>query len=352
MATADRRIINCHVHTFTADHVPVGFLPLRLGGLFKVPFIRGPARFLLAQLNPLDSRDRFQRIGNFLDLANGGSQRALLDRVRARYPGGTRFVVLALDLAYMGRGTVPVPLEAQHAELAALRDALGDAVIPFAAVDPRRPGVRAMAESLVERHGFAGLKVYPNLGFAPTHPVLMDEVWPWAEARGVPVMAHCSRGGIRGRDVSREALDALASPAAWVPVLERFPRLRVCLAHMGGDAEWRAYFADDRRVAAAGDARRQSWLKQLLDLLRSGAHPGLYTDVSYTVFNMERYVPALKVFLADDRVRARVLFGSDYYMAEHERFEERLLSMRLRGELGEGWFWELAEANPRAWLTG
>ena len=347
-----RRITNCHVHTFTSDHVPDRFLPLGMGPLLKVPLLRHPLRALLALVDPFDGRDRFQRAANFLDIASGRSQRAVLERVRRRYPSGTRFVVLAMDLAYMGAGRVPASLEQQHDELAQLRDDLGDVVVPFAAVDPRRPGVAAMLAQLVEQRGFAGVKVYPNLGYAPTHPVLMEEVWPYAEARGLPVMTHCSRGGVRGREVSRAQLDDLAAPWCWEPVLERFPALRVCLAHMGGDEEWRAYFANDPEGTGREVPARPSWLAAILDLLRSGRFPSLYTDVSYTVFNVERYVPALKVFLADPRVGARVLFGSDYYMVEQERFEERLLALRLRGTLGEALFWQVAEENPARGLEG
>jgi predicted TIM-barrel fold metal-dependent hydrolase len=347
-----RRITNCHIHTFTSDHVPNRLLPLGLGPLLKVSLLRHPLRALLALVDPFDGRDRFQRAANVIDIASGTTQRAVLERVRRRYPSGTRFVVLAMDLAYMGAGRVPVPLEQQHEELAQLRDDVGDVVVPFAAVDPRRPGVAAMLAQLVEQRGFAGVKVYPNLGYAPTHPVLMEEVWPYAEARGLPVMTHCSRGGVRGREVSRAQLDDLAAPWCWEPVLERFPALRVCLAHMGGDEEWRAYFANDPEGTGREVPARPSWLAAILDLLRSGRFPSLYTDVSYTVFNVERYVPALKVFLADPRVGARVLFGSDYYMVEQERFEERLLALRLRGTLGEALFWQVAEENPARWLEG
>jgi predicted TIM-barrel fold metal-dependent hydrolase len=343
----ERHIINCHIHTFTVEHVPVDFLPLKLGVVFKAPIINRPARWLLGRMNPFDSRDRFARFANFAAVASEKTQRQVFDIVRSRYPSKTRFVVLPMDMAYMGAGKVPVPLEQQHHELAMMRADLGEMVIPFAAVDPRRPGVLDMLRDLVETKGFQGIKVYPNLGYKPEHPVLM-EIWRYAEEKNLPVMTHCSRGGPLGKGVSRDDLDNFTSPACWLPVLRRFPALRVCLAHFGGEAEWERYFGDGWQAGQPNESR--SWLADILDHIKSGEFPNLYTDISYTIFRFDEYAPVVKVFLSDPLLRQRVLFGSDFYMTENERFEERLLSMRLRGLLGEDMFWQIASTNPISYL--
>jgi predicted TIM-barrel fold metal-dependent hydrolase len=342
------RIINCHIHTFTVEHVPVDFLPLKLGVLFKIPYVRVPVRWLLGVLNPFDNRDQFSRFANFMKVAHGKSQKDLLRLAQGRYPADTRFVVLPMDMAFMGAGRVPKSIEEQHEELARLRDELGDVVIPFAAVDPRRKEVLSMLRSLVEQRGFRGIKVYPNLGYQPDDPVLMEHVWPYAVAKNLPVMTHCSRGGPRGEGISKEDLDGCTAPSRWVPVLEKFPTLWVCLAHLGGGEEWEHYFGDGWQPGVPN--QRKSWLADILDLIRSGKYPNLYSDISYTVFRFDEYAPAIKVFLADPLLRERILFGSDYYMTENERFEERLLSMNLRALLGEDLFWQIADVNPRRYL--
>ncbi len=341
------RIINCHIHTFTLEHVPVNFLPFKLGGLFKIPYVRVPLRWLLGTLNPFDNRDLFNRFGNFVKVASAKSQEKIFRLVQSRYPAGTRFIVLPMDMAFMGKGRVPEALETQHEDLARLRDKLGDVVIPFAAVDPRRQDVLPMLRQLVEQRGFKGIKVYPNLGYRPDDPVLM-EVWQYAVEQNLPVMTHCSRGGPIGKGIKKEDLDGYTSPARWAPVLEKFPNLRVCLAHLGGGEEWERYFGDGWQPGEPN--QRKSWLSEILDLIRSGKHPNLYADISYTVFRFEEYAPAIKVFLTDPLLRERILFGSDYYMTENERFEERLLSMNLRALLGEELFWQIADVNPRRYL--
>jgi uncharacterized protein len=85
-------------------------------------------------------------------------------------------------------------------------------------------------------------------------------------------------------------------------------------------------------------------------MLRSGEYPGLWTDIAYTLFADDDYVYLLKVLLQDERVRARVLFGSDFYVVESAELEERSRSVRIRAILGEDLFTTIAYDNPRAWL--
>lgn len=342
-----RRITNCHIHTFTLAHVPARFLPTPLDVLLRTPYLWRPARWLLTYLNPFDDRDKYQRYTNFVRVAAKRTQREIYEAILPRYPRGTRFVVLPMDMSYMGAGASPSALDAQHDELARLRDAFPETVIPFAAVDPRREGVLPMLQALVEERGFRGIKVYPSLGYAPDHPVLMD-VWAYAASRGIPVMAHCSRGGVRQRGLTVADLDRFTAPHRWRPVLDAFPTLRVCLAHMGGSEEWERYFHDGRRDERP--LEQQSWLGQILRMLREERYAHLYTDISYTLFAFGRYAQPLSVFLTDPRVARGVLFGSDYYMAEREREDERLLSMRLRSALGEVSWWRIAEENPARYL--
>jgi hypothetical protein len=92
-----------------------------------------------------------------------------------------------------------------------------------------------------------------------------------------------------------------------------------------------------------------SWLAKILDLIRDGKHPNLWTDISYTLF-ADEYVYLLKVLLSDDRVRSHVLFGSDFYVVENAELEERRRAVRVRAVLGENVFRTIAEVNPNKYL--
>ena len=90
-------------------------------------------------------------------------------------------------------------------------------------------------------------------------------------------------------------------------------------------------------------------------MIGCGDWPGLWTDISYTLFHFDDNLPFLKLFLEGDgaaaeRLRSRVLFGSDFYMTRRERLSERAVCFRLRTALGEEMFQQMAETNPAVWL--
>lgn len=362
----ERCIVNCHVHLFTLDHVPKRFLPFGLThALRRAPFQRTLASALRIAW-PFAARDRLNRYADFLSVGGSVGQSEVFRRLEGYYPEDSRFVALPMDMAFMGAGEPPVDLHRQHDELARIAEATGGRVMPFVAVDPRRQTeggekLVPMIERLLERRLpggeriFRGVKLYPPLGYRPTDPALAD-VWALCAERGLPVMAHCSRGGVRSRELDPEAASALADPDHYREVLDAHPGLRLCLAHFGGAGDWDRYFRDpeSKREAPLDAPTRQrahmNWLTKIKQMIESRRWDGLYTDISYTVFFIERYLPALKVLLLDPRLRARTLFGSDFYMAEQERFEERFLSMQLRAEIGETAFWEIAYDNPQRYL--
>ncbi|MEM7238861.1 MAG: amidohydrolase family protein, partial [Pseudomonadota bacterium] len=197
-----------------------------------------------------------------------------------------------------------------------------------------------------EGSGFRGIKLYPPLGYSPSHPVLMDEIYPYCVENDLPVMSHCSRGGVRGRWIDDREQARLAGPDAFIEVLETFPRLRVCLAHFGGEAEWDAYLGPPMTTRRTED----NWLEKIRLMLESGTYPNLYTDISYTVFKYTQNVPALDIFLSHPRVARRVLFGSDFYLTEREGKSERRVSIELRHGIGDAKFRMIAETNPAEYL--
>jgi predicted TIM-barrel fold metal-dependent hydrolase len=342
--------------------------------LLQVPFVRKNLVRWLRWLNPFSDRDLLERYANFLDISYLNSQREIFELLRGYYPLNTVFVVLPMDMDYMGAGKMPQPYEEQLAELEELCNSAdyGEQIIPFIAIDPRRPGFMDLLTHWVEEHNFRGIKLYPNLGYYPSSPALAP-LWQYAESRQLPIISHCSPGGIFQKHLPnpQERINPLtgsllastsprqfarhfADPDQYVPVLEKHPYLKLCLAHFGGDEEWLRYYQQPWLGVSgnrkAGIASERSWFNKIVDLLRSEKYPNLYTDIAYTVFNLTDNMPLLKVILNDPLVRERVLFGSDYYMVEQERFEERRLSILLRSVVEEDLFGKIANENPRRFL--
>ncbi len=340
-------IYNCHMHIFTIEHVPNQFLPLRITRLMRNPFLRLPLRFLLANMNPFSNRDLFHRYSNFVRVSYKKSQKDVFKLVRSYYPLDTKFIVLPMDMEFMGAGKVEKDIYEQHKELAELRDQYPEQIIPFAAIDPRRNDVVKMLAALVEKDRFKGVKLYPPLGYRLDNEKLY-EVYEYSQRNNIPIMVHCSRGGIKHKDISTNLANSYADPDNCKRILKEFPNLRFCLGHFGGDKEWKKYLNDPWDESSPDESK--SWLSKILDLMKSGNYPNLYADISYTIFSFEKNSKLLKVLLEDPKVRSQVLFGSDFYMVEQEKFQERRLSIELRAVIGEKFFKEIAEINPKKYL--
>lgn len=212
----------------------------------------------------------------------------------------------------------------QLATLSALAGRYPDTVFPFLAVDPRRPGIVALMKQLVDegRGVFRGVKLYPPLGYLPTHPNL-KEVYRYCSQFDIPITVHCSTGGLESWPgsvlVESWELDKpfvqsfghgnpspsafFANPANWVPVLMEFPNLRINLGHFGG--------------CAPGDLTRINlpWAEQILELMK---HPHVYADLSY-VAEPARLNQALQMMTAHDVLKSRLMFGTDFVMIAMDR---------------------------------
>lgn len=356
------RITNCHVHCFTRAHAPSLFPhPAALPFLW-VPLLLWATAGLARAIGQHPAAGWLDRLYRFKTEASARDQGAVLDGLIPQYPDGTRFVVLPMELGPTAPGRIARPLRDQHDELARLCDdpRFSGRILPFATVFPDHPGAVAEVRRCIEDLGFRGLKIYPRLGFAPDHPALMAEVYPMLQEKGLPVMSHCSHGGVTGRGVPRVRADRYSSPLAMVPVLEAFPEMKVCLAHFGGEGAWRDYIEDGIDPRGGLTARQKNWQVTIRDMItgwedpetgeRQKAYGNLWTDISYTLFHFEDFVPFLRQFLQDARVAEKVLFGSDYYMTRQQALSERAVCFRLRTALGEDLFAQIAERNPAIWL--
>jgi predicted TIM-barrel fold metal-dependent hydrolase len=190
-------------------------------------------------------------------------------------------------------------------------------IFPFLAVDPRRIGVMKLIEMKINKGkgAFKGIKLYPPLGYLPTHPNL-TEVFEYCAQYDIPITLHCSPGGmknfrkknyIRSWEEKNHWEDFKTSegnksvyytaPAQWRPVLKKWPNLRVNFAHFGGG---------DQLVAG-----QLEWLNEIIRLIKD--YPFVYTDISY---HTDKASPSklLELIEKHDFLNKRVMFGTDYIM--------------------------------------
>lgn len=350
---------NCHIHTFTDEDVPDRYLPLALARMLKT---RAGSALLtrgLHSLIPFTQRDLFDKYARFIEIGKMRSQERIFYECARFYPDDTRFFVHAMDMRFMEAGRTSRSYEDQLEELGRL--ALKDQrVLPFMMVDPRRKGVLELLKRMHQNYGFSGIKIYPPLGYFPGDRRL-EPVYLYCTENRLPVMAHCGpynptyfRGSRKDLlELLKEAphpLDPEGQSAAdlctwfthprnYPELLGRFPDLRICLAHFGGSYYWERYIRHPENP--------DNWFSLIRKLIAE--HPGLYTDVSFTL-SYSSYFSLLKVILADEKIRKKVLFGSDFYMVR-TKTEERRFGLDLRAFIGESYFHDLAVANPADYLA-
>jgi predicted TIM-barrel fold metal-dependent hydrolase len=198
---------------------------------------------------------------------------------------------------------------------------------------------------------FIGFKLYPPLGYQPLDPKLIhlwqgDCFYKKCEEEKIPILSHCSPGGMTTHDMSfyreyhKENTVIFGStytdfyherarklprntytksshkhfseeynneyfwryhvhPKAWRKVLERFPNLKICLAHFG-NVEW--------TIGPSSE-----WIEEIISLIEK--YPNVYVD--FSCHNIEENGKEFSKYLKDknnEKIFGKILFGTDWYM--------------------------------------
>ncbi len=98
--------------------------------------------------------------------------------------------------------------------------------VPLGTFHPDDPDYLDVVDEALDRHSFPGIKVHINVqSFYPDDPRAL-RVWERLAQRDRVLLIHASRIPYPNEYVGMER---------FVKVMERFPTLRVCVAHMGGN---------------------------------------------------------------------------------------------------------------------
>ncbi len=267
---------------------------------------------------------RYMNLGRF---SFHEKQSTILGRLIRQYERGTQFVILPMDMDYMGAGKAPVPYLEQLAELGRLKKKpeLKDVIHPFVFADPRRMEQEpdyfryrvvdgrivlddCIIKTCLEEQAFAGIKIYPALGYFPFDARLLP-LYKYAADNEIPVMTHCIKGTIFYRGKKEKAWDehpvfkqamghgeyqplllpqkkaidytlnfthplnylCMLHPALLKELVARDPalhpvfgydaatgtmaqnleHLKICFGHFGGEDQWERFFEHDRENYAA-----------------------------------------------------------------------------------------------------
>jgi len=156
---------------------------------------------------------------------------------------------------------------------------------------------------------FAGIKVYPPLGFDPW-PDKNEErekvitLYDYCIDKGIPMTTHCSNGGFR---VAENADDYTAPGTKWTEVLKEYPELKINFGHFGYQSNRLLFF------------RRTQWRNSVIELMSK--YPNVYADFSCISLSSDsKDCRRLEDLLknrenTNPELKSRILFGSDFLIS-------------------------------------
>lgn len=185
----------------------------------------------------------FKRFWKFLGMLPGKQSKALLKRyinlgrfafhegqgstfgqLKRQYPPGSGFIILPMDMEFMGAGKVGESYRDQMEDLARLKKINMDIFHPFVFADPRRIEKEqdyfrytvdnngnvileeCFIKTFMEQHQFRGFKIYPALGYYVFDEKLLP-LWKYACENEIPILTHCIRGNIYYRGSKKKEWD-------------------------------------------------------------------------------------------------------------------------------------------------
>ena len=435
-----KRFYNCHAHSFTYDHVPKHFLGrgVAINWVLHRKWVKGVVRntpvtgkfdwlgkILVGTLTTLMGLNRSQviRYLNFIKYGDRRTQAEVIKSMQAYYPKNTGYVLLTMDMEFMGAGMPKTRFEHQLDELArlkTLKDDNGDLIwdnyiYPFVFCDPRRINPEHERELDIENHFigkkyiaklenyitnkiYQGIKLYPALGYFPFDK-RMRIVYDFAVKNSVPLITHCTIGAVHFKyDLDEKEYhhpflhkklpkekpftfqQYFSHPLNYECVLNHdllkkhwgkdapdYSNLKICLGHWGTREEWHNFMNNAwletsyRKMDSQwpslelvnwhiGERTENnfSWFTIICDMMRK--YPNVYADISFTLYDTT-LLPLLKMILeADDKIRSRVLFGTDFYLVS-KAVCERDFTINIRSFLGVDMFHQIAVTNAEMFLN-
>jgi len=150
---------------------------------------------------------------------------------------------------------------------------------------------------------FAGIKLYPPIGFDPWPASDEEEVekveclYKFCCDKEIPITAHCSDGGFVLDDNAQE----FTSPERWELVLSQqdVKNLKLNFAHFGKQSKKKYLLL-----------AQHEWRDRIAGLIKR--YPNVYTDFSYIGIDDKHYRMLGEVYKANLHIADRLLFGSDF----------------------------------------
>jgi predicted TIM-barrel fold metal-dependent hydrolase len=350
-----------HVHLFNKDYIPDKYFGIRMPYLVDTEFLLYLENTL--EQVQLDEDDKLYNYANYLEFVSKNSMPEIAEYLINNSPKNTIFCPLMMDFSFGIDGKTPKNIFDQIEEMREITNKYPCAFLPFIAINPNNPKhFEIFTKVFSEKYKFFGIKIYPTMGFMPSSAELM-KIFEICEQYNIPVTTHSGSSDVRtnhtnlhlkyfaltdkGELVLKKEKKTFIfdkqfdkffnRPENWEPVLKAFPKLRLNLAHFGGNSEWDSNPKNDKK-----------WIYQIIDLMER--YPNVYSDISYILHFPQMPEKFIKLYSDNDIVSKRALFGTDFYMLLIEGKYQQIRT-RFASEVGSKIMHKLSVENPLNFLN-
>ena len=167
-----------------------------------------------------------------------------------------------------------------------------------------------MAGHLSPKKMFAGIKLYPPMGFDPwpedkEERKKVEYLYSYAQGASIPITTHCNDGGFVTVDYKHAYRNT--NPATWEKVMENYPDLYLNFAHAG--------VSTTLQFPNLFGKKEKSWTERIFDLMERYEH--VYADFSFNGISPKFYKNFSQQLSELEqngrtRYRDRILFGTDF----------------------------------------
>ncbi len=158
------------------------------------------------------------------------------------------------------------------------------------------------------------------------------------------------------------------------PLTSTLKNLKICFGHFGGDDEWKKFYEKDRdnytdKIIQKGSKgidflhdsngnvsetkteqvwKSADWYSIICSLILQ--YDNVYGDISYILHDDAAILPLLKQTVRTEKLKDKVLFGTDFYVVRNHKSDKNMLA-DMMGGLTEEEFDQIARTNPRKFLN-
>lgn len=377
------KFINIHSHIFTVNHAPDYFLqtviPNRTLALWVHNTLQKRGSRWLFRIIKIffwgEKRSMLERYANFVEVGLSASQEEVFSRIQASHKkfGDHGIVVLPQVLDTLDLDDIKSSHKRCRTQVYEVLQLKRNAIyrshiFPFLPVDPREAYTLDIS-NWISAHinpdkGFCGIKIYPAAGFFP-FDIRLDSVWKWAEENQIPVMTHATRTGSYYLGTQSSILsqggfivpslnpgsptmgpilnlvnatlaetsilkknkiwcNVFGNPICYEPVLQKYPNLKICFAHLGGINEVVRSANGKSLEGYPPNLVVNNWYTEILRLMTM--YKNVYADISYTLSDdtalgiiAAHFTNPLNLDNFDQPLIDKLLYGTDFYMTKTEK---------------------------------